>query len=475
MDSVNDREWYSVYIKGFILTMRLFNHKNLRVPALRSFTFLSKPLAICKIDFMLVLLLGLVLYTYYPGLMAAYCQEIDGPPLKNILPIEEVPSSPSGEGTTIQAAPYKTLSDIETRLYGQTYEEQTLNQRLSRIEKTLLGSPQSGNEPARIAKIQEHLKENSALYATPVGFSNDRSQPIINYLEEKLAQRVYSDDRMENRLRRLELMVFGKTNDTLPTDIRAKKLMYSFPMSVQGIRVAINNGPTPGATGPATSSDFSSTYSSSIDSFPEGKDNPTQKENYFNGIYRLPNGKYLRWLKLPVTIYLKKNGGIKQKAALKAIEMWQEAFPLQTTNDPQQADIILDFDNPGKGAHAAYSLPDNVERKTLLSIHMGSYENLIRQEANSEQGWTRAILHQIGHSLGIWGHSDNPSDIMYPHYFIEMKDMPVSLNSRPITPDDLPDHSHIPSFKLSARDINTLTQIYSMPGEDIKNFLPPSP
>jgi len=54
------------------------------------------------------------------------------------------------------------------------------------------------------------------------------------------------------------------------------------------------------------------------------------------------------------------------------------------------------------------------------------------------------VLHEMGHALGLLGHSDDPRDIMYPHI------------------SDLPDKG------LSARDRNTLRALYAGPNRQIR-------
>jgi len=54
------------------------------------------------------------------------------------------------------------------------------------------------------------------------------------------------------------------------------------------------------------------------------------------------------------------------------------------------------------------------------------------------------VLHELGHALGLMGHSDDPGDIMYPR------------------------HSRLPRKGLSARDRNTLRGLYAGPSRQIR-------
>jgi hypothetical protein len=165
-----------------------------------------------------------------------------------------------------------------------------------------------------------------------------------------------------------------------------------------------------------------------------------------------PNGKE-RWAPgaFPLKVFIYRGDDCKyfqpvfNTALTEAFRNWQRSTNSHITfvpaSDPREADIECkwtddpsDLRSPGEGgetltsfnrndgriAHAVITLLTNVNKK-------GVSPNLI---------WATS-LHEIGHSLGLAGHSDSPQDVMYAW---------ASINT---------EHA-----QLSPRDLNTLRLIY---------------
>lgn len=171
----------------------------------------------------------------------------------------------------------------------------------------------------------------------------------------------------------------------------------------------------------------------------------------------------LVWSRLPVLVYVEPPQQMNDLRAAewtavvtRSVQEWVPYFPLQFVNDREQADItILRSTLP---LRLKPSDPDQKPEKQVVERARSAearYELYIRRVAQEpptlvhrfyitlspRQGLAAiraAARHEMGHALGIWGHSLNQSDVLY---FAQVRHPPT----------------------ISARDVNTLKRIYQMP------------
>ena len=169
------------------------------------------------------------------------------------------------------------------------------------------------------------------------------------------------------------------------------------------------------------------------------------------------NGKIVRWnlSRMPIKIYIESTPYFS--AVKNAFDFWIKASDPKTisyilVNNPKNADISVSFVSEiGKKSDKAYL--SGIATPFIKGYVLESCNIKLRtiDENNipvSQEEIFPTALHEIGHSLGIWGHSSIESDIMYDS---------ESANAKKS------------AKTLSNRDINTLRLLYRL-DPDVSNF-----
>jgi predicted Zn-dependent protease len=183
--------------------------------------------------------------------------------------------------------------------------------------------------------------------------------------------------------------------------------------------------------------------------------------DYFDQIKTTPLG-YLVWSKFPLKIYVDsvtpENTAANQRfqqwtaTARKAIAEWNLYLPLTEVQTKDTADILILHAVPARKVKlnpetGLYDIPRAVAAQTNYEFYLTPKiatprQSLIALRMTIEVGpnftgtsLLATIRHELGHAIGIWGHSPNPDDALY---FSQVSDPP----------------------SISPRDINTLKKIY---------------
>lgn len=168
--------------------------------------------------------------------------------------------------------------------------------------------------------------------------------------------------------------------------------------------------------------------------------------DYFDQIKPAKPG-FLIWSHWPIQVHIApppKGVLIKPEdwhnAILRAVQDWQPYLPLSLVTSPTEADITISANPPQqrsgarvRSAETRFELYASGDRPILahrISIYIRPSQTIPYLSA--------AARHELGHGLGIWGHSQNPADVMY---FAQVRQPPA----------------------ISARDINTLKRVYQQP------------
>jgi predicted Zn-dependent protease len=172
----------------------------------------------------------------------------------------------------------------------------------------------------------------------------------------------------------------------------------------------------------------------------------TNSGDYFDQIKPTKVG-YLIWSSFPVKVKIETPTNINEKqsqgwvnSVLKAVQEWSIYLPLQVVEKSAIADITIFHKAPplqrepnGKilRARSALTTYDLYTENNILSHRF----TILLSPSQTGDYVLSAARHELGHGLGIWGHSLLETDTMY---FSQVRKPPF----------------------ISARDVNTLKKVY---------------
>ena len=187
--------------------------------------------------------------------------------------------------------------------------------------------------------------------------------------------------------------------------------------------------------------------------------------DYFDQIQPLPIG-VLIWSRFPIKVYVESPvattsieapvkpespAQVWTRVVTQAVTEWQAYLPLQLVNRPEQADISIWRSPPPlekggiKPSDRNYRIRSAETRYELYAQPTGNTSSVLAHRckiwlrpSQTPQYIQAAARHELGHALGLWGHSPLQTDALY---FSQVRN-PAAI---------------------SPRDVNTLKRVYQQP------------
>jgi predicted Zn-dependent protease len=156
----------------------------------------------------------------------------------------------------------------------------------------------------------------------------------------------------------------------------------------------------------------------------------------------LPNLRYARWIRYPVPIVVRGESHEWITLVTQGIREWSRYIPLAVVHRPQQAgiEIIQSQDLQGISGSATpeffWGEDGSLQQRVQILISAASMAEV-----------PTITRHELGHALGLWGHSPDSSDLMYGGLHAQATGGKRILKVAQIGP----------------RELNTLKRIYEQP------------
>jgi len=175
----------------------------------------------------------------------------------------------------------------------------------------------------------------------------------------------------------------------------------------------------------------------------------------------------LQFSNFPVKVFVGNVPEEWQRTIREAIDDWNRVLPLKEVASREGADIVVDWGTSVKESHRAGWERDWVQEEqegTHTKRTKVAFIGLDASHRWSEDQRRSTVAHEIGHALGIQGHSGSPRDVMFSAV---QEILNIARDWGPIPSPSAVELPPPPSQKPSQRDINTLLRLYNTPG-----FLP---
>jgi predicted Zn-dependent protease len=176
----------------------------------------------------------------------------------------------------------------------------------------------------------------------------------------------------------------------------------------------------------------------------------------------------LLWTGFPVKVFADSPPEEWRRALQEALAAWKSVFPLQPASTWQDADIVISWGRLPEGKMGTEHGWTTIRREDdrVVERRKRSLISLDNSRRWSQREMRAALLHEVGHALGIGGHSDGARDVMFPaeRNLSEVSRGGVS-GAQPVAGGSAGIFTRVRlNTKLTSRDVNTLIRLYNCPG-----------
>ena len=170
------------------------------------------------------------------------------------------------------------------------------------------------------------------------------------------------------------------------------------------------------------------------------------------------------WTQFPVKVFTESPPERWQRSLQYALDAWNNVVPLRQVIARQEADIIISWAGLQEGMMGTERCSPLVVKEGNRVVKRLKTAYIILDNSHHLSGpqMLFTVLHELGHALGINGHSGGSRDVMLPE-LDEMTEKSVTLQTG-LTRTHA-EVSWTPIIKnLSPRDVNTVIRLYNCPG-----------
>ncbi len=149
----------------------------------------------------------------------------------------------------------------------------------------------------------------------------------------------------------------------------------------------------------------------------------SQSDGYFQRIAMVSDGRITRFTNMPISVYLV-NADLKPNYIDDlnyALKEWQDGssgiLSFEIVDKPDKADILISWFNKIEESYREHPLGMTELHRINKDKYYVEMQICLRDPITakplSDEQMKIVLLHEIGHAIGLWGHSKDKDDVMY--------------------------------------------------------------